>query len=70
MSAGPVITDTRRLTVKRMLTVMAGSVEWVVNEFDDGRAYLLSATSLDGSLQFSAHFTGDQWAEFQRMVRP
>jgi hypothetical protein len=56
------ITDTRRLMTERA----GGSVEWVVNEFDDGRAYMLTANF--GGVGFSAHFTGEQWAEFQEMV--
>jgi len=58
------ITDTRRVR-------MAGAVDtttWTVDEFDNGRAYMLTATSIGMALHFSAHFTGEQWAEFRGLI--
>lgn len=61
MSTGA-ITDRRKLTTEHY----NGSVEWRVMEFDGGDAYILIAEA--ASTQFSAHFSGEQWAKFQALI--
>ncbi len=56
------ITGTRRTTVERA----TGKVDWQVNEFDDGRAFMLTAES--PGVHFDTHFNAEQWAAFQAMV--
>jgi hypothetical protein len=60
-------TDLPKITERRQLSV--GSVEWTVSVFNGGESYMLVATA-SGTVQFSAHFDADQWAEFQRLVAP
>ena len=60
------ITEQRKLTVGRE----EGSVQWRVNQYDGGRAYLLSAEAANAGVHFSAHFTAEQWAEFQKLIDP
>lgn len=48
--------------------LVVDAVNWRVNEFDDGRAYMLVAAI--ATTQFSAHFDAEQWAAFQGLVVP
>lgn len=59
------ITDRRKMTVER---VDLSKVEWHVDEFDGGRVYMLVASAANTGVQFSAHFTGEQWTEFQKLI--
>ena len=55
----PIITETRAITVR--------GHEWRVNEFDSGNVMLVANPP---GMQFLAHFTSKEWAEFQRLVAP
>lgn len=57
----PTITNSRELTVERL----SGSVEWSVLEFDGSNRMLIARGA---GTQFHAHFTAEQWAEFQRLI--
>jgi hypothetical protein len=61
-------TDLPKITERRQLSV--GSVEWTVSVFNGGESYMLVATASPSTVQFSAHFDAQQWAEFQRLVAP
>jgi hypothetical protein len=42
-----------------------GKVRWTVTEFDSGHRMLGAAGA---GIQFSAHFTEEQWIDFRRMI--
>lgn len=61
MGAESNLIGSRRLKVKRA----TGTVEWKVWEFEGGGMMLVIEAA---STQFHAHFEGEQWAEFQKLI--
>ena len=53
-----------KITAKRGLSIE--HTTWRVTEFDGGGNFMLTA---DGAVtRFLAHFTAEQWAEFQKLI--
>jgi hypothetical protein len=52
------------ITERRNLDL--GETKWTVDEFDDGRWYIMTATS--PRAQFLAHFSAGEWAQFQTLI--
>lgn len=57
---GVEITGRRNLVVEH-----GGRSEWTVTEFDGGNRMLVVWAA---GTQFNAHFSAEQWAEFQKLI--
>jgi hypothetical protein len=57
------ITDHREVVIRRV----SGAARWEVDEFNHGRAYMLTVHG-DGGLRFQAHFDREQFRALQAML--